>query len=178
MHGDESLRKRRRLGRVALWLGAGLLIVAVFQSIRLTDGDPTSPGDPTANRPDLRAIRVKTVDLEPADVNPPEVGPADFDLIAGETTSVVARDLPTGRPLALNLLLPADLPSAAGLPARILAMDGSRELELSDALAANERDQVRVQLESAWLTPGRYRIEIETPEPSHRALRRYLLEVR
>jgi hypothetical protein len=178
MHDEESIRKQRRLGRVALWLGAGLLAVAVFQSISLTRTDPTAPADQAANRPDLRTIRVKTVDLDPVDVNPPEAERADFELTAGETTSVVAQDLPTGRPLALNLLLPAGLPSAAGLPARIIAMDGSRELKLTDAVVANDRDQVRVQIESAWLTPGRYRIEIETTERSHLALRRYLLEVR
>jgi hypothetical protein len=178
MHGDESIQKRRRLGRVALWLGAGMLVVAVFQSIRVTDTDQMSPTDQAANRPDLVAIRVKTVDLDPEDPSRPKVEPGDFDLTAGETTSVAAPDLPTERPLVLNLLLPTALPSADGLPARILAMDGSRELKLSDAVVADDRDQVRVQIDSAWLSPGRYLIEIETSERSHLALRRYLLEIR
>jgi hypothetical protein len=154
------------------------LAVAAFQSIRVTDTDPRSSGDQAVDRPGLRTIRLKTVDLEPVDVSPAKAELADFDLIAGETTSVVAQELPTARPLTLNLLLPAGLSSAAGLPARILAMDGSRELKLSDAVVGDDRDRVRVQLESAWLTPGRYLIEIETTERSHLALRRYQLEVR
>jgi hypothetical protein len=88
------------------------------------------------------------------------------------------QDLPIERPLVLNLLLPAALPSADVLPARIVAMDGSRELQLPDAVVANDRGEVQVQIESGWLSPGRYRIEIKATEPSHLAPRRYLLEIR
>ena len=70
------------------------------------------------------------------------------------------------------------MPSADALPARIVAMDGSGELKLSDAVVAGDRDRVRVQIESGWLSPGRYRIEIETTEQSQLALRHYTLEVR
>jgi len=107
-----------------------------------------------------------------------QVERVDFDLTAGETMSVAAQDLPTERPLALNLLLPAALPSADALPARIVAMDGSRELKLPDAAVANDRGKVQVRIESGWLSPGRYLIEIETTEPSDLALRGYPLEVR
>ncbi|MBW2577460.1 MAG: hypothetical protein JRE38_05265 [Deltaproteobacteria bacterium] len=126
----------------------------------------------------MASIKVKTVDDHPASPSKPEVGRVDFDLTAGETMSITVQDLPTERPLALNLLLPAALPSAEALPARIVAMDGSRELKLSDAAVANDRGKAQVQIESGWLSPGRYLIEIKTTEPSHLAPRRYLLEVR
>ncbi|MCH7643888.1 MAG: hypothetical protein IH974_03560 [Myxococcales bacterium] len=176
MHGEESRRKRRRLGLVALWLGAGLLVVVAIRSISVTDADRTGLAEEATNRPVERTIRVKTVEFHPADPNRPEVEPGDFDLTADETTSISAHDLPTEDPLVLNLLLPAALPSADALPARIVAMDGSRELKLSDAVVAGDR--VRVQIESGWLSPGRYRIEIETTEQSQLALRHYPLEVR
>jgi hypothetical protein len=57
-------------------------------------------------------------------------------------------------------------------------MDGSGELKLPDAVVAPDRGQARIEIEIGWLKPGRYRIEIETSEPSHLALRRYPLEVR
>ena len=163
------------LGRVALWLGAGLLVVAVFRSISVTETEQTASDDDWVS---MRSIKVKTVDDHPADPNEPEVERLDFDLIAGETMSVAVRDLPTERPLALNLLLPIALQSVDALPARIAAMDGSRELKLPDAVVANDRGKVQLQIESGWLSPGRYRIEIKTTEPSHLALRRYLLEIR
>jgi len=176
MLGEESGRKRRMLGLVAFWLGAGLLVVVAIRSISVTDADRTGLAEEATNRPVERTIRVKTVEFHPADPNRPEVEPGDFDLTAGETTSISAHDLPTEDPLVLNLLLPAALPSADALPARIVAMDGSRELKLSDAVVAGDR--VRVQIESGWLSPGRYRIEIETTEQSQLALRHYPLEVR
>ncbi len=56
-------------------------------------------------------------------------------------------------------------------------MDGSGELKLPDAAVATDGNRVRVQIESGWLSPGRYRIEIETTEQSHLDRRRYLLEI-
>jgi hypothetical protein len=175
MQAEESKQKHRMLGRVVLWLGVGLLVVAVVRSISVTETEQTGPADDWVS---MRSIKVKTVDDRSANPNEPEVERVDFDLTAGETMSVAVQDLPTERPLALNLLLPAALPSADVLPARIVAMDGSRELKLPDAVVTNDRGKVQVQIESGWLSPGRYRIEIETTEPSHLALRRYLLEIR
>ncbi len=178
MQAEESKSKRRRLGRVAVWLGALLLVIAALQSISITDTDGTGSVDQAADESEMRTIKVKTVDLHPADPNRPAVERGVFDLNPDESTSIVAQDLPTETPLVLNLLLPAALPSADALPARIISVDGSRELQLPDALVAADRDRVRVQIESGWLSPGRYRIEIETAERSQPTLRRYPLEVR
>ena len=56
-------------------------------------------------------------------------------------------------------------------------MDGRGELNLPDAVVATDGNRVRVQIESGWLSPGSYQIEIQTGERSHLDLRRYLLEV-
>ncbi len=178
MHDERSIRKRRWLGRVLGGLGAALLVVAVLQSVHLTDTDSPRPEQQAVDPADLHTIRVKTVDLDPADLNRSTVERADFDLVAGETTSLVAEDLPTGRPLVLDLLLPATLPSAARLSARIVALNASRELNLTGALAAIDRDRARVEIDGAWLTAGDYRIEIAGAEPSERAPWRYRLEIR
>jgi len=163
------------LGRVFFWLGAALLVVAVIRSISVTEPEPTGPTD---DRVGIRSVKVKTVDTHPANPNGPAVEPAELDLTAGETISIEAQDLPTERPLRLNLLLPAALPSANALPARIVAMDGSRELKLPDAVVADDRERVELRIESGWLSPGRYLIELETTEKSHFAVRRYVIEVR
>lgn len=175
MRADESKPKQRTLGRVFFWLGAALLAVAVIRSTSVTEPEPTGPTD---DRVGIRSVKIKTVDTHPANPNEPPVEPADLDLTAGEAISIEARDLPTERPLTLNLLLPAALPSADALPARIVAMDGSRELKLPDAVVAAARDRVELRIESGWLSPGRYLIELETTEPSHFAVRRYVIEVR
>jgi hypothetical protein len=72
MHGEESRRKRRRLGLVAFWLGAVLLVVVAIRSISVTDADRTGLADEASNRPVARTIRVKTVELHTADSNRPK----------------------------------------------------------------------------------------------------------
>jgi hypothetical protein len=162
---------------VYLFLGAALLVIAVLRTVDVTSVDRTGPVDQTANGSALRTIRVRTVDRDPTGTNTRKIEHGVFDLIAGETTSIPSQDLPTERPLVLNLLLPASLTSADALPVRVLAMDGSGELKLSDGLVATDSNRVRVQIESGWLSPGSYRIEIETTEGSELALRSYLLEI-
>lgn len=186
MQGEKLEQMRRWLVRAAIWLGAGLLVVAALRSISVTSVDRADPADQVANRSAERTIRVKTVDRHPMDPNWQKIERGDFDLIAGETMSIAAQDLPTERPLVLNLLLSAGLSRATALPVRIIAMDdsgelkppGAGELKLPDAVVTTARDRVRVQIESDWLSPGLYRIEIETTERSDLTPRHYLLEVR
>lgn len=177
MRGEDAEQRRRWLARAAFWLGAGLLVVAAMRSISLTDVDRTAPADQDANGSVVPAIRVKTVDLHPSDPNWREIEQSDLELIAGETTSIAAQDLPTERPLVLNLLLPVALTSADSISARIISMDGIGELILPDAVVEADRNRVLVHIESGWLSLGRYRIEIQTTERSLLTRRRYLLEV-
>ena len=178
MRGDNSEKKRRGLGRLAFWLGVVLLVMGAMRSISVTETDRTGRIDQGADESEMREIRVKTVELHPANPNRPEAESGVFDLTAGEKTSISNEDLPSERPLVLNLLLPAALPSADVLPARIISMDGGGESKLSGAVVATDRDRVRVQIESGWLSPGSYQIEIEATEGSDLAPQRYLLEVR
>jgi hypothetical protein len=177
MQGEESEQKRRWPVAIAFCLGATLLIVAALRSISVTTVDRAGSVDQGVDGSVVRTIRVKTVDRDPTNPGWQTIEQGDFDLIAGETTSIAAQDLPTERPLVLNLLLPASLPNADALSVRILSMDGGGELKLPNAVVATDGDRVRVQIESGWLSPGNYQIEIQASERSHLDLRRYLLEV-
>jgi hypothetical protein len=177
MRGDDSEQKPRGLGRLAFWLGVVLLVMGAMRSISVTETDRAGRIDRGADESEMREIRVKTVDLHPANPNRPEAERGVFDLTAGETTSISAQDLPSERPLVLDLLLSAAMPSAGALPVRIISMDGSGELKLSGTVVSTERDRVRVQIESGSLSPGSYQIEIEATERSDLAPQRYLLEV-
>jgi hypothetical protein len=155
-----------------------LLVIAAIRSISVSETDPADPADDAAENSPMRKIRVKTVDLQPANPNRPGVERSVFDLTADATTSISARDLPSGRSFFLDLLLSDALSSADELPARIISMDGSGELKLSGAVIASDRDRVRVQIESGRLSPGRYRIEIDAADRSDFAPQPYLLEIR
>ena len=189
MQVEVSKRKNRNIGRLAFWLGAVLLVIAMFRSISVTEPDETSSFDVVDDRVGVRTIKVKAVDVHPANPNPLENDRGDFELTAGETFSVAMQDIPTERPLVLNLLLPAALPSADALSARIIAMDGSQELKLSDAVVAADRGELRLALErvhefaqarakAAWAevpqpgSPGRrpeQRIPLQAREPESQA---------
>jgi len=149
-----------------------------MQSIQLADDDQGDSVDRAADGSVIRTIRVKQVDVAPAESAWGEVEPADLALVIGETSSIAASDLPTERPLRLDLVLPAALADAAALSTRITSMDGGRELALPDAVIATDRSRARVEVERGWLSPGRYRIELRASEGPPFVQRRYLLEIR
>jgi hypothetical protein len=177
MQGEGSEQNRKRLGRVAFWLGAGMLVIAVMQSVRVTDTDSTDSGDQADDSSALRSIRVKTVDIPPSDPSWRKGENGDFELIAGKAQSISAANLPVGRPLTLNLILPADRPAGGGLRAQIISMVGDRRLKLPDAHVTADGDRARVEIESGWLSPGRYRIEIEDAGQSTPRRKRYLIKI-
>jgi len=148
-----------------------------MQSVRVMDGDPTRRVDRAADGSLVRTIRIKQVDVSPADLNWGEIERGDFELVAGETTSIGAQDLPTERALRLDLLLPAALPGTDAPSARILSLDHGDALELRDVVVTANRNRVRVELEGNWLSPGRYRIEIQATADSQVEPRHFLLEV-
>ncbi len=101
--------------------------------------------------------------------------PQTREIATGGTLVVPRADLADAATLALKLLMPAEAVGPAPLPTRILAPDG-RRIETSSSADAN-RDGVRLEISAAWLSPGRYLIEVTTRDRSHFPLRRYALEV-
>ena len=170
MQGEKPGQKRRWLVAAVFWLGAGLLVVAAMRSISVTNGDRTGPVDQAANGSDLRTIRVKTVDRRPMDPNWRKIEQGDFDLIAGETTSIAAQDLPSERPLVLNLVLPALLPSGDSLPDPIRGSLGWRGVVMRatpswfrwSRHAAKTRPFALPSLSREW-APIRVRVRVREP---------------
>jgi len=179
MRAEVADRNRRKLGRLALWLGVVLVAIAFLRSVSIVDDDQSDPNATSGDGSVMRSIRVKTVDTQPVvDVHGPDVERAILALRAGETASISTRDLSSEHPLTLDLILPADRPSAGEQPARIVSQDESRALALSGVVFATDRGRVRIQIDSAWLLPGAYQIELESPERSELDARPYLLEAR
>lgn len=175
-HASPKLRKW--IARAAFGLGAALLVAALLRSVELVEPGAADRAADAASSAQLRAIRVETVD---GDATAPIAARAprdDFALAPDAANAIPISSLPPGRALRLALRLPAALPSEQPLPARVLALDGSRELALAAATVAADRTSASVAIESGWLVPGEYLIEIQTSEPSHLPLRRYRLEIR
>jgi hypothetical protein len=102
---------------------------------------------------------------------------ADRTLRSGETLAIAAAALPSDRPVILDLRLAEPSKSADPLAGRILTA-GRPPLEFEGAIQGEDRGRARVGIDSDWLSPGRYVIEIETTERSHFPVRRFALEVR
>ncbi len=101
--------------------------------------------------------------------------PGSLAVDSGQTLRLPAARLAQAR-LAVDLLFPEPSTSAGPLSARILAPDG-RVLELEAAVGGADRRRASIEIDSAWLSPGRYIVELQTTERSHFPLRRYALEV-
>jgi len=121
----------------------------------------------------------------PASEGPPAAGPEaaavtgaeDAPTLVSGTTLALERDaLPADGPLVVHLDLGEPSADAEPRPVRVYATDG-RRLELSGRLDASRR-KARVDLDPAFLAPGRYLVEVKTTEESHFPLRRYVIEVR
>jgi hypothetical protein len=132
--------------------------------------------DAPAHGDTARPAAAAPVDPGVSEVKDRETGDGHA-IVSGGTLELVAVELAGSEPVLLDLLLPAPPESVTDLPVRVLAPDG-RVLELQGLIAAEDRGRARVVLDPAWLSPGRYIVEIQTMERTHFPLRRYALEVR
>ena len=92
------------------------------------------------------------------------------------TVEIAASELVPGRPVVLHLVLGEPSKTDEPRPVRVLAFDGSRQLEAQGSLDS-DRTQATFSIDPSFLTPGRYIVEVKTTEPSHLPLRRYVVEV-
>ena len=178
MPRQASPRLRKWIARAVFGLGAALVVAALLRSVELAEPGAADRAAEAESAAPLRAIRVETVDEQATAPIAAQATRGDFALAPDEANAIAASSLPSGRALRLELRLPSALPSEQPLPARILALDGSRELALAAAEVAADRTSASIAIESGWLAPGEYLIEIQTSEPSHLPLRRYRLEIR
>ncbi len=112
----------------------------------------------------------------PSDEPPGPPAPA-LRIAESGRISIDAASLREGEVLALGLGLSDEARGSEPLPVRVVSLDG-RRIETSAAPAAGSGSGLRLELEPAWLAPGRYMIEVTTAEKIPLHLRRYVLEVR
>ena len=155
------------LGSAAVVLAVGLLMRSVFFS-----GEPHRPG--AAEAPPVAA----EVPAAPARLAPPSPQDARGRSIAsGDTLLIEAASLRAGEPLVVHLRLPQPPDGNEPHAVRVLAPDG-RLLETRAPILGGDRLGVALELDPAWLAPGRYIVELKTTEKTHFPLRRYVVEVR
>lgn len=107
----------------------------------------------------------------------PPVVPPDFTLQAAATTIIRSSEFPRDRNVRLGLSLPVPATRFEPLNARI-ADENGRTLKAVATLQGEEMKIANLELETEWLSPGRYLIQLVTQELSHLPVRRYHLEVR
>ena len=103
--------------------------------------------------------------------------PGDMSVASGMVLPIALADLAPGEPVVVTLLLGVPSAGRAPRPTRLIAPDG-RQLQLGAELAFEDRSRARLSIDPAWLTPGRYLVEVKTTEATHFPLRRYVLDVR
>jgi hypothetical protein len=168
----------RRLRAVLLVAGVVALAVLILGRSRTPapEPEPASPAPP--DEPSLVRITPEAAPPLAPTVDPPVPfvqGAGPHPIESGRTLGIERRDLPDGTPLLLDLQVPAEvIPEEPAL--RVIATDG-RVLE-TVGQSGDREGSVRLPLDPAWLSPGRYVIELRTLEREHFPLRRFAIEVR
>ena len=133
-------------------------------------------GEGSADSPESEAPAAAAVPaLPPEPVRAPTV--SDHSIESGGTLELEAASLPQGRPLVLALRLGEPSQILGPRPVRVIAPDG-RLLHATGRVDPEDRLTASLEIDPAWLIPGRYIVEVKTTERSHFALRRYAIEVR
>lgn len=94
----------------------------------------------------------------------------------GGRLAIDAASLRDGEALALGLALGDEARGVEPLAVVIVSVDG-RRIETTAVPVAGGGSGLRLELDPAWLVPGRYMIEVTTAEKIPLHLRRYVLEV-
>lgn len=139
----------------------GLVIASLFGVSACSERDPDAPRAAAA----------------PSPVPAKEWVPG-LTLSSGETVAILASSLRAGKPVVLQLGLPAPPAGVESLSIRVMAEDG-RVLETEAAIQRGDSAIATLEIPAAWLAAtGRYVVEIQTREQTHFPLRRYAVEVR
>ncbi|MBW2293361.1 MAG: hypothetical protein JRG89_02490 [Deltaproteobacteria bacterium] len=154
---------------VAFIVGAALALLSTFRG---DDEDLATPNSEAA-APATPGQRAASDEVE---IVPPVI-PADFMLQAAETAVIRSSEFPHDRPVRLGLILPVPATRFEPLRAKIVDTNG-RTLDAKASVQGAEKKSANLEIETDWLSPGRYLIHLTTQELSHLPLRRYPLEVR
>jgi hypothetical protein len=177
MTEQTSARRWLAIGLIASGLAAGLwLAVGSSQDTR----ELMDEAAPTALAPGQGAIETRPPPtLEPS----PEVPiapPPDYHIEEGGRLSLDAVSVRGRGVVTLGLALEKEALGGGKNPlsAVVVSAADGRRLELSATPEAGLESGVRLEVDSSWLEPGLYMIQIRTAEKTALPLRRFVLEVR
>lgn len=154
---------------IAFVVGAALALVSTFRG----DGGDVATPDSEAAAPLVPGQRAASHEVE---IVPPVI-PADFMLQTAETAVIRSSEFPQDRPVRLGLMLPVPATRFEPLRAKIVDENG-RTLDAKAFVQGAEKASANLEIETDWLSPGRYLIHLTTQELAALPLRRYPLEVR
>lgn len=152
---------------IAFVVGVALALLSMFRG---DGGTPSIAGSEAGEAPGPEASASEAAAVPP-------VIPADFSLQAATMATLRSSEFPRNRPLRLGLILPVPATRFEPLEARIVDEDG-RMLKTEATVQGEGKESANLEIETDWLSPGRYLIHLTTQESSHFPLRRYPLEVR
>jgi len=154
------------------WVVAGSALavaVAVWLVLDVGRRAPDAASGDAVVAPTIEPSGAPTIELSaPA--------PPAHRIAEGGRISIDAASLRDGEVLALGLALGDEARGSEPLPVRVVSVDG-RRIETTAAPAAGSGSGLRLELQPAWLQPGRYMVEVTTAEKTPLHLRRYVLEV-
>ncbi len=154
---------------VAFIVGAAL---ALLSTLREGGGDLSTTDLEATARP----AAGQPAATDEVEIVPPVI-PADFVLQTAEIAIIRSSEFPQDRPVRLGLMLPVPATRFEPLSAKIVDENG-RTLDAKASVQGAAKQSATLEIETDWLSPGRYLIHLTTQELAALPLRRYPLEVR
>lgn len=158
-------------GAVVIAVCVWLALSSLQDTADVTDELPIAPASPSA-----------AIEAEPQRARAPEApvaAPVDYRIEEGTRLALDAASLPAGGVVTLGVALEAEALGGGDDPlsAVVVSADDGRRLELSATPVVGQQSGARLEVESAWLQPGLYMIQIRTAEKNPFPVRRYVVEV-
>ena len=162
-----------------LLLCAAGLAIATWIAIAPTEGQPGSEATAAAKPVSPRQSNATGSFEKPREASRvaarrPE---ADHRISQSGRLSIEASSLPEAGVLTLGLALVEEDGGVEPLAVRIASADG-RALDATAVRQDANAADVHIEIDSEWLQPGKYLIQIKTEGKGPLPLRRYVLEVR
>jgi hypothetical protein len=162
-----------------------ILVIAFAAGVWfVSDGAPPATQDPESARFVAPAVPDEApLDTGPEPAREPErraevSSPAPVHRIAENgRLSIDLETLQEGDVLVLGLALPDEVHVDQPLPAKIVSLEQGL-LETTAFPDEGSGNGLRLEIDSDWLTPGGYMIQIATPEKKPLSARRWVLKVR
>ena len=175
-----SIARRLAIGLVAIGVVGGFwLAVGSQQDTPEAMGEAQEPPASGQGAADARPRLVPTPEepiTQPADHH---IEPADYRIEKGGRLSLSRTSLPADGVVTLGLALDKKALGDGQDPLRAVVVSASdgRRLELSATPVHGPQSSARLEIDSTWLEPGLYMIQIRTAEKIALPLSRYVLEV-